>query len=106
MLSLKTEADVLREVADSVRSQRVALNWRQEDLATRSGVSIATLRRFERTGQIGFLGLARLMVTLGLADSFLAGLKRPEPAPRTMEAFLAPAKTRRPRQRVRPPSIS
>lgn len=106
MLSLKTEADVLREVADSVRSQRVALNWRQEDLATRSGVSIATLRRFERTGQIGFLGLAKLLVTLGLADQLLAGLKRPEPAPKSMEAFLASPKTRSPRQRVRTPIIS
>lgn len=101
MLSLKTEADVLREVADSLRAQRMALAWRQEDLAIRSGVSIATLRRFERTGQIGFLGLAKLLVTLGLADSLLAGLKRPEPAPTSMDAFLAPAKTRRPRQRVR-----
>lgn len=106
MLSLKTEADVLREVADSVRGQRVALNWRQEDLATRSGVSIATLRRFERTGQIGFLGLAKLLVTLGLADQLLAGLKRPEASPKSMEAFLAPTKTRRPRQRVRTPRIS
>ncbi|MBL9208036.1 MAG: helix-turn-helix transcriptional regulator [Opitutaceae bacterium] len=106
MLSLKTESDVLREVADSVRAQRVALNWRQEDLATRSGVSIATLRRFERTGQIGFLGLAKLLVTLGLADQLLAGLKHREAAPRSMEAFLAPTQTRRPRQRVRTPSHS
>lgn len=106
MLSLKTEADVLREVADLVRAQRVALSWRQEDLATRSGISIATLRRFERTGQITFLGLAKLLVTLGLADQLLAGLKRPEPTPKSMEAFLAPGKTLRPRQRVRAPGIS
>ena len=106
MLSLKTEVDVLREVADAVRSQRVTLHWRQEDLATRSGISIATLRRFERTGQIGFLGLAKLLVTLGLADQVLAGLKRPEPAPKSMEAFLASAKPRRPRQRVRTPGVS
>ena len=105
MLSLKTEVDVLREVADSVRAQRVALSWRQQDLARRSGVSIATLRRFERTGQVGSLGLAKLLVTLGLADQLLAGLKRPEATPRSMEAFLAPTKTRRPRQRVRTPGI-
>lgn len=101
MLSLKTEADVVREIADTVRAQRVALSWRQEDLATRSGVSIATLRRFERSGQIGFLGLAKLLVTLGLADQLLTSLKRPEAAPSSMAAFLAPQKIRRPRQRVR-----
>ncbi len=104
MLSLKTESDVLREVAETVRAHRLALHWRQEDLATRSGVSIATLRRFERTGQIGFFGLAKLLVSLGLADQLLAGLKRPEPAPKSMEAFLAPAKTRR--QRGRTPGVS
>jgi transcriptional regulator with XRE-family HTH domain len=106
MLSLKTEADVLREIADTVRAQRVALSWRQEDLATKSGVSIATLRRFERTGQIGFLGLAKLLVTLGMADQFLAGLRRVEPAPKSMDAFLASNKTRRARMRVRTPSTS
>jgi transcriptional regulator with XRE-family HTH domain len=100
MLSLKTEADILREVADSVRAHRAALRWRQDDLARRSGVSIATLRRFERSGQISFLGLARLLVSLGLADRFLDSLKRPEAAPKSIEAFLnaAPAF---PRSRVR-----
>jgi len=106
MLSLKTEADVLREVADSVRAHRMTLRWRQEDLATRSGVSIATLRRFERSGQIGFLGLAKLLVSLGLADQFLTSLKRPEAAPKSIEAFLASGTTRRRRQRVRSTGIS
>jgi transcriptional regulator with XRE-family HTH domain len=102
MLSLKLEADVLREVADTIRAQRMALRLRQEDLAVRSGVSIATLRRFERTGQIGFLGFAKLLVSLGLADSFLAQLKRPEARPKSIEAFLSSAAPGRSQpQRVR-----
>ena len=101
MLSLKTEADVLREAADSLRAQRVALGLRQGDLATRSGVSIATLRRFERTGQIGFLGFAKLLVSLGLADRLLSTLKPTAAAPASIDAFLASSKTRPPRQRVR-----
>lgn len=98
MLSLKTESDVLREVADAVRSHRLALGWRQDDLAQRSGVGVATLRRFERSGQIGFQGLAKLLVTLGLADALLAALKRPADTPPSIEAFLAaetPSKIRR-----------
>lgn len=101
MLSLKTESDVLREVADSLRAHRSALGWRQEDLAQRSGVAIATLRRFERTGQIGFKGLSKLLVTLGLADNFLAGFKRPTEAPKSIAAFLAAGQPVKPRQRVR-----
>lgn len=101
MLSLKTESDLLSEVAAIVRSHRQVLRWRQEDLARRSGVSIATLRRFERTGQIGFHGLARLLVTLGLADNFLTALKRPEAAPKSIKDFLAAGDTAKRPQRIR-----
>lgn len=102
MLSLKTESDLLREIADSVRGHRLALHWRQDDLAQKSGVSIATLRRFERSGQITFQGLAKLLVSLGLADSFLASLKRPETAPKSIDAFLNAAEPKRQRSRGRP----
>jgi transcriptional regulator with XRE-family HTH domain len=101
MLSLKTEPDVLREVADSLRAHRLALGWRQADLAERSGVAIATLRRSERSGQIGFHGFARLLVTLGLADNFLAALKRPSDSPGSIAAFLAAGPAAKPRQRAR-----
>ena len=92
---------MLREVADSLRTQRSTLGWRQEDLAQRSGVAIATLRRFERTGQIGFKGFSKLLVTLGLADNFLAGLKPPSDAPTSIAAFLAADQPVKPRLRVR-----
>jgi len=101
MLSLKTELDMLREVADSLRAQRLAFGWRQADLANRSGVPIATLRRFERSGQIGFHALAKLVVTLGLVDNFLAALKRPTAAPKNIAAFLAEDRVAKPRQRAR-----
>ncbi len=101
MLSLKTESDVLREIADSLRAHRLALGWRQEDLAERSGLSIDTLRRFERSGRIGFLGLAKLLVTLGLADNFLAVFKPPSIAPTSIEAFLTEGQGAKARQRAR-----
>lgn len=101
MISLKTEADILAEVAAVLRSQRVALRWRQQDLANRSGVSIATLQRFEQSGEITFRGLATLLVTLGLADQFLNALKRPESAPKSIEDFLASGTVAKPPQRVR-----
>ena len=103
MLSLKTESDVLREVADSLRAHRMALGWRQDDLAERSGVAIATLRRFERSGKIGFQGLAKLLVTLGLADNFLTGFKRPPGAPASIDDFLATNQPAKPRQRASAP---
>jgi hypothetical protein len=69
-------------------------------------VSIATLRRFERTGQIGFMGFAKLLVSLGLADQWLATLKPTATAPASIAAFLAAGKPRPPRQRVRVASVA
>lgn len=100
MLSLKSESDLLGKTADALREHRLGLGWRQADLAARSGVAIATLRRFERTGQIGFQGLAKLLVSLGLAEALLTALKPPAPAPRSIEAFLAAGNAPK-RQRVR-----
>jgi transcriptional regulator with XRE-family HTH domain len=100
MLSLNTEADVVRGTRESLRAHRLALSWRQDDLAQKSGVGIATLRRFERTGRIGLPALAKLLVTLGLADKFLEALKPLPPRPSSISEFLAegqkPARRRAP----------
>ena len=81
----------MREASQSIHQHRMALAWRQEDLAKRSGVGIETLRRFERTGRIGFAGLAKLIATLGLADRFLQALQPPETAPKDIDEFLTTA---------------
>jgi transcriptional regulator with XRE-family HTH domain len=100
MLALITETDLLLRTALAVRERRQSLGLRQIDLAQRSGVAIATLRRFENTGQITFGGLAKLLVACGMADAFLAGLKPPVmAAPASIGEFLAAAP--KPRQRVR-----
>lgn len=97
MLSLRTEADLLLEAPQLIRGARLAMGLRQADLAQRSGVPIATLRRFERSGRIGFPGFAKLLVSLGLADRFIESLKpRPTSNPKDIEAFLA-----KPKQRLR-----
>ena len=104
MLSLKNETDIIREARDLIRAHRMALSWRQADLAKRSGLGIATLRRFESNGRIGFAGLAKLLATLGLADRFLGALIPPAPAPKDINEFLAaapaPARQRAPRRAI------
>ena len=44
MLSLKTEHDVMRETAELIRRQRIAVNLTQAELAEQSGVPLGTLR--------------------------------------------------------------
>ena len=102
MLTLTNESDLLLHTAKTVRERRQALGLRQVDLSERSGVAIATLRRFESTGRITFGGLAKLLVACGLADAFLAGLKPPTvAAPASIDEFLASAPSPRRRIRVR-----
>jgi transcriptional regulator with XRE-family HTH domain len=81
----------------------LALGLRQVDLAEKSGIAVDTLRRFERTGNIGFIGFARLLVSLGLVDSFLANFKTPPPPAKSIRDFLAAGKKARVRQRARAP---
>jgi len=75
MLSLRNEADLHRGATAAIRQRRQALHLRQTDLAERSGVAVATLRRFERSGQITFSGLAKLLVACGLAEPVLRALE-------------------------------
>ena len=104
MLSLKNETDIVREARELIRAHRMALSWRQDDLAKRSGVGIATVRRFENSGRIGFAGLAKLLATLGLADRFLNALKEPATSPKNINEFLAaapaPVRKRAPRRAI------
>lgn len=97
MLSLNTESDLLRTVADAVRQHRLAQGLRQFDLAQKSGVAIATLRRFERSGQIGLLGLAKLLTTLGLTDAFIASFQRAPEIPASARHFMNASAKRRKR---------
>jgi transcriptional regulator with XRE-family HTH domain len=103
MLSLKTEKDVLRETADLVRQQRIAANLTQAELAEQSGVPLGTVRRFEQTGQGGFMTVAKFLTTLGATDQFLAALKRPTPTAKTLDAFIAARSEQPERKRVRRP---
>jgi transcriptional regulator with XRE-family HTH domain len=101
MVTLTNETDVLSALAAGIRGERIRLGWRQADLAERSGVPLRTLRKFETTGQIGTAALARLLVSLGMADRFLEGCKPPPPAPKSMEEFLASSIPPSVRKRVR-----
>ena len=69
MLSLDTPSEMQDRVRAAASDRRLALGLTQSDLATRSGVPLATLKRFEQKGQISLAGL------LALADALdaLAG---------------------------------
>lgn len=65
----KLPADILQETALKHRQLRKQLKLSQSQMAERSGVSLGSIKRFERTGKISFEALLKLAHLLGrLAD--------------------------------------
>ena len=62
-----------------MKALRLSRNISQTDLATHSGVSLASLRRFEQTGEISLKHLVHLAVSLNCAGDFAALFQMPPP---------------------------
>jgi transcriptional regulator with XRE-family HTH domain len=60
------------DVAKRAKTMRLAQNLSQKSMAARSGVSEASLKRFEHTGEISFASLLKISTVLGCLDDFAA----------------------------------
>lgn len=98
MLSIKSPNDVAQLLAERLRQRRLEQNWTREELAKRSGVAIASIRRFETTYQISLQRLLQLSFTLHLINSFENLLLAPPP---TSLAELEKNYAKKSRQRAR-----
>lgn len=64
-----TEQSVLSGIAERVKQRRKECKLTQQGLAKKSGVSYASIRRFESTGEISFTSLLKIANALNaLAD--------------------------------------
>ena len=83
-------------LSERVRAERLHREWKQQTLAERSGVSLPTIRRYERTGRTSLKNLLKLCHALGRLDEF-ADLLKPPPASSIDElaARTAPKPTRK-----------
>ena len=72
MLSMewKTPKDLQRELAARFKARRLSMNLTQEGLATRSGVTWSSLKRFEHTGLISLDALLKLAIVLNCLSDF------------------------------------
>lgn len=78
-IQLHDPDEIARLLAERVRAERLRCEWKQETLAERSGVSLPTIRRYERTGRTSVENLLKLCHALGRLDEF-ADLLKPPPA--------------------------
>lgn len=60
----------MQDVAAAARVRRLAANLTQEGLAQRSGVSLGTLKKFERTGGISLKSLLNIAMALDATRGF------------------------------------
>ena len=75
MKSLITTSKALRKVAENIRILRLEKDLTQLGLAQRSGVSLASLRKFEQKGQISLESFFKLAMALGYLENLVEATK-------------------------------
>lgn len=79
--------EIQKEVARKEKERRKRMGLTQEELASRAGLSLSSLRRFEQTGEISFASLVNIGSVLEDEKAFL-GLFEPQEF-RTMKELLS-----------------
>jgi transcriptional regulator with XRE-family HTH domain len=69
-LTIQAPVEIALAIAERCRTRRLALGFTRSQLAERAGVSSASLKRFERTGNVSFNALIRLAVALDATEGF------------------------------------
>jgi len=69
-LTLQNPRQVAKDLAQRVKQRRVEKHITQPQLAEKSGVALASLRRFEQTGLISLQSLLQIAYALECLDEF------------------------------------
>ena len=89
-ISLVEPWDFTTALGGLIRALRQRARWTQPELASRSGVPVATLSRLERTGLASTDRLARVLFALNALDEFqdfIAGRRRLADLPTDLRTF-------------------
>ena len=73
----ETPAEITLDLAKRAKKIRKRRKITQKQLADRSNVSYATLKKFEQTGQISLMSLVKIAMELGLADEIKTLFSQP-----------------------------
>lgn len=75
MISLISPSKAQRSIVQRIRERRLLLELTQEGLSDRSGVPLATLRKFEQKGVISLESLLKLLWVVGGLEELTDALK-------------------------------
>lgn len=79
MILLMSISKAQQKIAENVRERRLLMELTQEGLAERSGVPLATLRKFEQKGAISLESLLKLLMVVGGLEEIIDVLKPSKP---------------------------
>ncbi len=68
--TLKSPQEIMADIAKRAKELRLSQNLTQEGLSLRSGVSLGTLKRFEKSGEISIKSLIDIANALGCLGDF------------------------------------
>lgn len=91
----RTASELAQDLADRIRTRRLALGLSQQEAAQRSGVAYRTWRRLETQGKASIEDLIKAAIALRCEET-LAGLF-PEPVAASLDDLLRRQATLRPR---------
>lgn len=92
----KTTPELMQDIAMAARAGRLALNLTQTGLARRSGVSLGTIKKFERSGKISLKSLLNIAMALGATQEFESLFTTiPASAVLSLDKLLVPPKGRK-----------
>lgn len=75
---LKSPTDINMEIARRMQKKRKVNKLTQKQLAQKSGVSLGSIKRFERLGEISLSSLVKIAFVLDCEDDFDALFARKE----------------------------
>lgn len=75
---LRSPADISTQIANRMQKKRKANKLSQIQLAEKSGVSLGSIKRFERLGEISLSSLVKIAFILDCEDDFDALFARKE----------------------------
>lgn len=92
-----TADEVAAELAQRLKSARLAQGLQQTALASRAGVSVGTIKALEKTGQSTLLSVIRVAQALGMVDDLGSVFDRKVHSIADMEQAAQPPRQRAPR---------
>jgi len=67
-LTLMTDKEILKLIANRAKAVRISHNLRQSDLSQKSAVPLSSIRVFERSGKISVVYLIKILRALSLIE--------------------------------------